>query len=199
MTNSELWDALYTWSHSVLPNVEIIQSHEDAPSPEGNFICIDYAVTWTLRGTSASKRILGNDELPAPRVFTYTGSIQIRDVDGDGENLMLLLESLEDPDTLNTFAEKGFSVLRSSGPMAMPAVQQSEWRRESILTLELAWARAYAGSTLTIESVEIVHVENFGTIDSNEELVVDDRRNVLQSEQIKYKLKIETQEASNGA
>ena len=198
LSNTTLWDALYSWVKSVLPEVEVIESHENAPSPAGNFLCIDYAGNWTLRGSSASRMVSDREDLSSARVYTYTGSIQIRDVDGNGENLMLLLESLEDPSVLGTFAEKGFSVLRSSGPQAIPALQQSEWRRESILTLELAWARAYAGSILTIESVEIVHVENFGTIDSNEELVVDDRRNVLQSEQIKYKLKIETQEANNG-
>jgi len=199
LTNSTLWDALYAWVTSVLPGVEVVISHEDAPSPAGNFVCIDYAGSWQLRGSTASRMVSDRLDLPSPRVYTYTGSVQIRDVDGDGENLMLLLESLEDPSVLDILADKGFSVLRSSGPQVMPALQQSEWRRESILTLELAWARAYAGTTLTIESVEITQVDTFGTIDSSEELVVDDRRNVLQSEQIKYKLRIETQEASNGA
>lgn len=198
LTNSTLWDALYAWVTSVLPGVEVVISHKNAPSPAGNFVCIDYAGSWQLRGSTASRMVSDRLDLPSPRVYTYTGSVQIRDVDGDGENLMLLLESLEDPSVLGTLADKGFSVLRSSGPQVMPALQQSEWRRESILTLELAWARAYAGTVLTIESVEITQVETAGTIDSEENLIVDDQRNILQSEQIKYKLKIETQEATNG-
>ena len=198
LTNSTLWDSLYDWATSVLPGVEVVISHEDAPSPAGNFVCIDYAGSWQLRGSTASRMVSDRPDLPSPRVYTYTGSVQIRDVDGDGENLMLLLESLEDPSVLGTLADKGFSVLRSSGPQVMPALQQSEWRRESILTLELAWARVYAGTTLTIESVEITQVETASTIDSEENLIVDDQRNILQSEQIKYKLRIETEEATNG-
>lgn len=198
LSNTTLWDALYSWVKSVLPEVEVIESHENAPSPAGNFLCIDYAGNWTLRGSSASRMVSDREDLPSARVYTYTGSIQIRDVDGNGENLMLLLESLENIDVSAQFEENGFSILKSTGPMAMPALQQDQWRRESILTLEMAWTRAYEGTTLTIKSVEITQVETAGTIDSEENLVVDDQRNILQSEQIKYKLKIETEEATNG-
>lgn len=179
LTTSTLWDALYSWAHGVLPNTEIIQSHENASSPNGNFICIDYAGSWRLRGSSASRMIDGRPDLLSPRVYTYTGSIQIRDVDGDGENLMLLLESLEDQDTLSAFANNGLSVLRSSGPVAMPMLQQTEWRRESILTLEMAWSRGYAGTTLEIKSVEI------------EQKFADSEKNNL--------ILITTEEATNGA
>lgn len=179
LTTSTLWDALYSWVHGVLPNVEITQSHEDAPSPSGNFICIDYAGTWNLRGSSASKMIDGREDLISPRVYTYSGSVQIRDVEGDGENLMLLLESLEDPNTLSAFGTNGLSVLRSTGPMAMPMLQQTEWRRESILTLQMAWSRAYSGTTLEIKSVEI------------EQKFADSEKNNL--------ILIETQEAQHGA
>lgn len=161
LTNSTLWDALYDWAHTVLPNVEISQSHENAPSPAGNFVCIDYVGTWRLRGSTASRMVSERPDLPSPRVYTYTGSVQIRDVDGDGENLMLLLESLENDDILGKFGEKGFSILKATGPVAIPALQQSQWRRESILTLELAWSRAYEGSKNFIETVEITQVNHF--------------------------------------
>lgn len=179
LTTSTLWDALYSWAHGVLPNVEIVQSHENAPSPSGNFICIDYAGTWNLRGSSASKMIDGREDLISPRVYTYSGSVQIRDVEGDGENLMLLLESLEDPNTLSAFGTNGLSVLRSTGPMAMPMLQQTEWRKESVLTLQMAWSRAYSGTTLEIKSVEI------------EQKFADSEKNNL--------ILIETQEAQHGA
>ena len=59
-------------------------------------------------------------------------------------------------------------------------------------------ARAYTGSDLTIESVEITQVEVNGTIDSENEIIVDDKRNVLQSEEFLNKFIIETTEAPNG-
>lgn len=200
LTNSTLWDSLYEWVTSVLPGVEVVISHEDAPSPAGNFVCIDYAGSWQLRGSTASRMVSDRPDLPSPRVYTYTGSVQIRDVDGDGENLMLLLESLENIDTLSQFESKGFSVLRSSGPMAVPALQQSQWRKESILTLELAWTRAYAGSEEVIESVEITQEKFFNLENERQEKFIyleRDKGNLLGSENLN-KFTIETQEATNG-
>lgn len=171
LTAQDLWDALYAWAHGVLPGVEVIQSHEDAPSPSGNYVCIDYAGTWRMAGTSASRMLSGDTSRPSPRVYMYRGSVQVRDVEGDGENLMLLLESLENPDVQTAFSAAGISVLRSSGPVLMPALQESTWRRESLLTLEMSWARAYAGSELTIESVTIQKVDGSGTVE--EEIEID--------------------------
>ena len=197
-TADALWDVLYAWASGVLPGVQVVPSHEDAPSPEGNFVCIDYAGTWHFAGTAPSKRIEGRPDLPSPRVYVYRGSVQVRDVDGNGDNLMRLVESLDEYGVLTAFADAGISVLKTNGPVAMPALQQTKWRRESILTLEMTWARAYAGSELTIESVEITQVEIGGTINSEQELVIDDQRNVLQYEENLNTFTIETTEAPHG-
>ena len=170
-TAQELWDALYAWAHGVLPEVEVIQSHEDAPSPSGNYVCIAYAGTWALAGTSASRMSSGDPSRPYPRIYVYRGTVELRDVDGDGENLMALLESLENQNVLAAFEAAGMSVLRSTGPTMMPALQQSTWRRESILTLEMSWARAYSGTELTIESVTLERLDSEGQ--TVEEIEVD--------------------------
>ena len=54
-SNTELWNVLYSWIHSVLPSVEVVEGYEDAPSPKGNYIEVDYAGTWTLAGTAPAK------------------------------------------------------------------------------------------------------------------------------------------------
>lgn len=194
-SNTELWDVLYAWIHSVLPSVEVVEGYEDAPSPKGNYIEVNYAGTWTLAGTAPAKVVHGRDDLPAPRVYVYRGQVQVRDVDGDGENLMLLVESLSDFEVLQNFEDSGCSVLRTSGPQLMPGLQQTKWRKESLLTLEMSWARGYEGTTLIIESVEITQVEKSVVVDSNENLIVDDQRNALQSEEILNKLNVVTEEA----
>lgn len=194
-SNTELWDVLYAWIHSVLPLVEVVEGYENAPSPRGNYIVVDYAGTWTLAGTAPARVVHGRDDLPAPKVYVYRGQVQVRDVDGDGENLMLLVESLDDPEVLAAFEEAGCSVLKTSGPQLMPSLQQTRWRKESLLTLEMSWARGYEGSLLTIESVEITQVKKQGTIDSDENLIVDDQRNVLQSEEIYNTFNVVTEEA----
>lgn len=154
-TNTSLWDKIYAWAHSVLPSVEVVEGYENAPSPKGNYIAIDYAGTWRFAGTTPSRKIEGREDLPSPKVFIYRGQVQIREIDGDGENLMLLAESLHDNDVLAEFEAAGISVLKTDGPTMMPALQQTKWRKESLLTLEMTWARAYAGTTLTIGSVEV--------------------------------------------
>ena len=39
--------------------------------------------------------------------------------------------------------------------MRLADIQQTKWRRESVLTLEMTWARGYAGYTLAMKSVDI--------------------------------------------
>ena len=181
----ELWNALYYWVRSVLPQkIKVVESHQDMPTPKGCFITISYAGNWHFAGTTASRMVVSRPDLPSPRLFTYRGTIELREVEGDGENLMKLMESLENPEIQDIFETAGISVLRTDGPTAMPALQQAQWRRESMLTLEMSWARAYEGSTLTIESVEISQVKTFGTIDDEENLVVDAQQNIVQSEEL---------------
>lgn len=194
-SNTELWDVLYSWIHSVLPSVEVVEGYEDTPSPKGNYIAIDYAGTWRFAGTTPSRKIEGRRDLPSPKVFIYRGQVQIREIDGDGENLMLLAESLHDYGVLADFEASGISVLKSDGPIMMPALQQTKWRKESLLTLEMIWARGYEGKSPTIESVEITQVEKSVSVDSDENLIVDDQRNALQSEEILSKFNVVTEEA----
>lgn len=181
----ELWNALYYWVRSVLPQkIKVVESHQDMPTPKGCFITISYAGNWHLAGTTASRMVVGRPDLPSPRLFTYRGTIELREVEGDGENLMKLVESLENPEIQAIFEVAGISVLRTDGPTAMPALQQAQWRRESMLTLEMAWARAYEGSTLTIESVEITQEEITGTIDENGDALVNEVHEVLAAKNI---------------
>lgn len=181
----ELWNALYYWVRSVIPQkIKVVESHQDMPTPKGCFITISYAGNWHFAGTSASRMVVGRPDLPSPRLFTYRGAIELREVEGDGENLMKLVESLENPEIQAIFETSGISVLRTDGPTAMPALQQAQWRRESMLTLEMAWARAYEGSTLTIESVEISQEEITGTIDENGDALVNEVHEVLAAKNI---------------
>lgn len=192
MTTTEVWDFLYNWTSRVL-DVPVVESHQDAPAPEGTYVTIDYAGSWRLAGTAPSHRIQERPDLPSPRVFVYRGSAQVREVDGDGENLLRLIESLDDPNYTPSFGNNGLSILKTSGPVAMPVVEQSQWRRESVLTLELSWARAYAGSTLTIDSVSVTQEDHFGTVDAQEVLVEGEGRSVVEAVEEKNEILITTE------
>ena len=180
----ELWNALYYWARSVLPQkIKVVESHQDMPTPKGCFITISYAGNWHFAGTTASRMVVGRPDLPSPRLFTYRGTIELREVEGDGENLMKLVESLENPEIQAIFETAGISVLRTDGPTAMPALQQAQWRRESMLTLEMAWARAYEGSTLTIESVEITQESQQPLVNEESEFLVNEEEEILAAHQ----------------
>lgn len=184
-TAAELWNALYRWATAVLPKkVKVVKSHQDMASVKGTFICINYAGRWNLAGSNASKMIDNRPDLPSPRVFVYRGTVEIREVEGDGDYLMQLLESLDNPQYQYLLNDAGLSVLKAEGPQEMPALQQAQWRRESLLTLEMSWARAYEGSTLTIESVEISQEEITGTIDDNGDALVNEVHEVLAAKNI---------------
>lgn len=183
-TAEELWNALYYWVRSVLPKkIKVVESHQDMATPKGCFISIAYAGNWHFAGTTASRIVVGRPDLPSPRLFTYRGSIELREVEGDGENLMKLVESLENPEIQAIFEIAGISVLRTEGPTAMPALQQAQWRRESMLTLEMAWARAYEGSTLTIESVEITQESQQPLVNEESEFLVNEEEEILAAHQ----------------
>ena len=155
-TAAELWNAIYRWATAVLPKkVKVVKSHQDMASVKGTFICINYAGSWNLAGSNASRMIDNRPDLPSPRVFVYRGSVEIREVEGDGDYLMQLLESLDNQQYQYLLNDAGLSVLKAEGPQEMPALQQAQWRKESLLTLEMSWVRAYEGSKLYIHSVEI--------------------------------------------
>ena len=132
-TAAELWNALYRWATAELPKkVKVVKSHQDMASVKGTYICINYAGSWNLAGSNASKMIDNRPDLPSPRVFVYRGTVEIREVEGDGDYLMQLLESLDRPEYQYLLNDAGLSVLKAEGPQEMPALQQAQWRKESL-------------------------------------------------------------------
>lgn len=156
MDATQLYEFLYDWASGVLPGVVVRQSHQDYPTPKhGPFIVLSYAGDWVNRGAAPSRMIWDRPDLPSPKVYQWRGQLTIYEVGGNGELLHRLVESLDDTAIKNDFGDAGVSVLRSVGPQMQPDLQDSNWRREAILILELSWARALAGSLEVIESVEI--------------------------------------------
>lgn len=192
-TAAELWNALYRWATAVLPKkVKVVKSHQDMASVKGAFICINYAGSWNLAGSNASRMIENRPDLPSPRVFVYRGSVEVREVEGDGDFLMQLLESLDNPQYQYLLNDAGLSVLKAEGPQEMPALQQAQWRKESLLTLEMSWVRAYEGSNLYIERVEITHEEIANLVNENHQVFVNEQQDALVAGQIVNKFTVAT-------
>lgn len=160
LNTSQLYEFLYDWASGILPGVTIHQSHQDYPTPkQGPFLVLSYAGNWVNKGAAPSRMMIDRPDIPSPRVYQWRGQLTIYEVLGDGELLHHLVESLDLQDTRDLFADHGVSVLRTVGPQAQPSLQDSNWRREAILILELSWARAVDTGTGAIESVELVQVD----------------------------------------
>lgn len=195
-TAAELWNALYRWATAVLPKkVKVVKSHQDMASVKGTFICINYAGSWNLAGSNASKMIDNRPDLPSPRVFVYRGTVEIREVEGDGDFLMQLLESLDSPEYQYLLNDAGLSVLKAEGPQEMPALQQAQWRKESLLTLTMSWARAYEGSKLYISSVDIAQIDKGRLLSERGELLLSKKGDNLVYKTIRNEFTIEIEEA----
>ena len=172
MDATQLYEFLYDWAAGVLTGVEVRQSHQDYPTPKTTpFIVLSYAGDWVSRGAAPSRMIWDRPDLPSPKVYQWRGQLTIYEVEGNGELLHRLVESLDDIDIKHEFGDAGVSVLRSTGPQIQPALQDSNWRREAILILELSWARAIAGSLEVIEKVEITPAEKTAAVDSDNALI----------------------------
>lgn len=172
MDATQLYEFLYDWAAGVLLGVDVRQSHQDYPTPKTTpFIVLSYAGDWVSRGAAPSRMIWDRPDLPSPKVYQWRGQLTIYEVEGNGELLHRLVESLDDVDIKNEFGDAGVSVLRSIGPQIQPALQDSNWRREAILILELSWARAIAGSLEVIEKVEITHEEKTAAVDYDNALI----------------------------
>ncbi len=190
MDAEALYNFIYDWVHGVLPSVEIDQTHQDAPSPKGHYIALSYAGDWSPVGAAPSRSLFDRPDLPSPRIYQWRGRLTIYEVEGNGEYLQQLVESLDEPGIKSSFGDNGVSVLKSTGPTMQPALQDSNWRRESILILDLAWARGHEGTKNYIESVEITYIKPNGDQESFEitndkptdDPVTDSNENVVDSE-----------------
>lgn len=168
MNATQLYEFLYDWATGVLPSVEVRQSHQDYPTPKKTpFLVLSYSGDWVNKGAAPSRMIWDRPDLPSPRVYQWRGQLTIYEVEGNGELLHQLVESLDSTSVKNSFGEAGVAVLRSIGPQMQPALQDSNWRPEAILILELSWARAITGSLEVIEKVEITQVEKTAAVDSD--------------------------------
>ena len=129
-TAAELWNALYRWATAVLPKkVKVVKSHQDMASVKGTFICINYAGSWNLAGSNASKMIDNRPDLPSPRVFVYRGTVEIREVEGDGDFLMQAFGIARPPgisvsfERCGTFRIEGGGAARNAVPATGPMAQ----------------------------------------------------------------------------
>lgn len=163
MTITEIGQLLRDQFLMLYPDVPVVFSHQDAPAPGGHYLVIDYGGTWHHIGPQASHQIQGREDLSNPCVDSYSGRIQVWEIAtnpaadelGPFDVLQAFIEYLDTDAGHSAFGSNGFSILRTDGPMESPSLKDNQWTREHLLTLECLWARADAGATDYIVTVEV--------------------------------------------
>jgi hypothetical protein len=156
MNSTELYEFLFAWLSGLLPGVTIIATHDNGPAPEGNYVALNIDGNWKFQGTTPSHQT-NDPTLVSPRVHQYSVQVEVREIDGHGDHLRTLTESLDTQDSRDYFRDAGCAVTTFQGPDFIPALVSSAWRREYLLRLDLNVARGDSGTLNYIETVETIN------------------------------------------
>lgn len=154
MTSAALFSFLYGWVNQVLntelsQSITIIQSHQNAPQPskQNKFMVIQYAPTRTRIGRPAFDEVNGSDQLK--RINDYELLVEMREVNGDGDNLRILVESTDREDIKKLFKDAGVAYLGQEDIQTLPRSQDTLWIREHVLEIRLAVAEELTESNMS--------------------------------------------------
>lgn len=169
---NSLYDFLYEWANRVLNineslgfNVEIIRSNSNAPTPSSENIDIDdddvldnpdeansKPDPYIVIGYTGGLRKIGRGAKPSTIDDTglatigndFEKVIEIREVNGEGDLLEYLIETIDRQDILD-FWHNSYVVYRGQGEIiTIPSLEDNDDIKESIVEITVAFAR---GST----------------------------------------------------
>lgn len=133
-----IYQSLYDWVKRVIPNAKVVMAYQNMPMLRGHVLLID-----PFPSVESSSHEQGNptDALRGMYVTRYTGSIQVRELNGMAWS-MLLSENIGNPLSALRLQSKELVVTKVMGPTSMPTIDDasSEWYMEALTTLKIAWS-----------------------------------------------------------
>lgn len=167
-----LFDFLYSWANQVLNqelclDVDILESHTNAPPPKNNqdnqnlkpFITIKYTANKTKIGRAS--RMPVNDAGKSEIINDYTLVTEIWESNGTGQLLQELIDSIERTDIQQLWCKNGYAYISQGNIMTIPRTQDEAWKTENIVEITIATAR----STSTKDKTGYIDKVNYkGTI-----------------------------------
>ena len=170
MTSNQIYIFLRSWVNQILnteggESIPIIQSHQNAPSPEDPYITISYAGSRTKFG-KGDKTI--PDEDGNVRIKNdYPFIVEIWEENGNGDRLQALLNSTDREDIKDLFRENRISYLGQETIVVTPRLDGEEWIKEAMVEIRLAIASAIEEDSGLIETIEYE-----GTVDGGQEEII---------------------------
>lgn len=160
---SDLYDAFYDWADLVLNqgssplNIPIIQSHQNAPAPTGQYLVIDFSPASLIAEGYASS---GDADAQGKvhRVTDYTILVSFWDVGGSGDALRFLRQSLEWQTIGDTLRASGISFRSAEGIQQSPRLRgESDWVKEYRLGITFGIAVDMPETLGWIQTVELIN------------------------------------------
>lgn len=157
-------DPLYTllrnWATQIFNTEQslgllIVESNQDIPKAKKDdiYLSIDY--------TSSRSRIGRGYKAKADKITglskvknNWLNTIEIREVNGNGDLLEELVETSDRDDIISLFNEAGFALLTSGPVQMLPSLPENTWKRESVVELTIHSGKEFEENTGFINNTE---------------------------------------------
>jgi hypothetical protein len=188
-----LYDFLYDWVNLIANvenkrNIKIIQSHENLPTPDNDgddettsedektYISVGYSgIVGRIGRAFKPTETDDNGKVSIKNDFEKT--VEIREVNGDGDLLELLIENIERQDILDLWHKNYVVFRRVESSQKLDRTQENEWVRESLIEIVVGFARGTIYKPGWIEDVKYT-----GTIPGqgrpDKELTITNKTNI---------------------
>lgn len=159
MTSKQLRGYIKAWITDVLitghgySGLKIITANQNAPAPKGTYITMDYFGVRDRIGRASKGELLETESRLL--VSDWRIRFQLRESNGDGDLLRLLLDSLDREDMYHKhFVANSIAHLNSTDISPVPRLNLESWVRESMVEMQLGAAEGTRENAIAIETVE---------------------------------------------
>lgn len=162
MTIATLYEGVYAWVKAAINDmsIPIIQTHQNAPAPTGTYIAISYAPTF--QNAVGRHGLLPTTEVDDVGKLNQrqdeVSTVEIWEVNGNGDLLRKLTQTIETESIKETLRTNKISVLRIENIQRIPRLEgDAEWARECMMEVQIATAYKLTSDIELIEDVEIIN------------------------------------------
>jgi hypothetical protein len=157
--NEEIYQNLYDWADQVLNqerclDMTIIKSTQNVPKPKRNdcYIVINYASNLDRIGRPYRTEV--DDYGKRNLINDYVGILELREVNGDGEYLRVLIESLDRQEIQHLWSSNSLTHYNEGDILQLPRIQETNWKKEALVELTIGYSVATEDNTGLIETIE---------------------------------------------
>jgi len=159
VNSNTLYLFLRNWINQILNvenllDIDIIQSHQNAPAPKEPYIVIEYAGDKTRIGTGSKTSV--NDKGISKIISDYLIRIQLWEEGGNGDKLQMIIDSVDRAEIKELFQKNQVSYLGQEQIRIIPRLDSNDWTREAVVELRLGIATQTEEYSSWIDDVELI-------------------------------------------